>query len=109
MQALRQVTRQAWRASASQLRTYKDLPVHSSPYVEAWYNAREDMEMTAKITGPMLASGFLWGCLIPYVVYEAIVTELRDSEKCSGKSIMYCPQPVEAEPARGAPPAEDEE
>lgn len=98
MQALRELARHArQQLGQGQARTYKDLPFKTNPHVESWYNAREDMEMTAKITGPMLASGFFWGLVLPYVVYEAIIAELEDSQINSGKKLTLYPMPVEME------------
>ena len=100
MQALREACKHVSRSAVLRCRTYKGLPTHTSPYVEAWYNAREDMEMKATITGPMLASGFLWGCVIPYLTYELVVAELRDSEKDSGKEFTLLPQSVDFDTPR---------
>jgi hypothetical protein len=96
MQALREAGRHAVRCLAQRgsVRTYKDLPVHKNHFVEAWYNAREDMEMSAVITGPMLVSGFFWGLLVPYGVYEAIVSELRITEAATGKHFALMPDSV---------------
>ena len=109
MQALREIARHACRtAPGQQIRNYKGLPVKPNPYVEAWYNAREDMEMSATITGSMLAQGFFWGILVPAGVYELIVRELRASEEQSGKHLTFYPQHVELEPSPWAD-AEDSE
>jgi hypothetical protein len=101
MQSLREAGRHAVRCLAQRgsVRTYKDLPVHKNPFVEAWYDAREDMEMTATITGPMLVSGFFWGLLVPYVVFEAIVAEQRITEQATGKPFLLVPDTVDYEKA----------
>ena len=65
------------------------------------YNHREDLEMTATITAPMLASGFFWGFAVPYVVYEMIVAELR-TERERGHELELYPQAVTPEPGRAA-------
>jgi hypothetical protein len=93
--------------AGGQIRTYKDLPTKTNPHVESWYNAREDMEMTATITAPMLASGFFWGCVLPYVLYELIVSEMRDSEVHSGKKLTFYPQYVAPEPAISVLPRDE--
>lgn len=91
------------------MRTYKNLPTHKNPYVEAWYDAREDMEMTATITGPMLAKGFFWGLLLPYVVYEGIVAEFHASARHTGKEFTFMPASVEPESSGQQDDVADEE
>jgi hypothetical protein len=99
MQSLKDIARYACRhVHWGQSRTFKDLPKRKNKFVEAWYDQREDMEMTAKITPSMLAFGFMWGVLIPYIAYEAIVMELRSTPRAKGQTLMLYPDFVEKEP-----------
>lgn len=96
-------------AAPSGTRTFKDLPAHKNPYVEAWYDAREDMEMRAKITAPMLLSGFVWGLLVPYALFEAILAEQRESAKVTGQRLVFIPDAVGYGDTLAAAPADSEE
>lgn len=104
MQALKSAAGALARSlTQQQQRTYKNLPVKKNPFVEEWYNAREDMEMVAEITPGMLAKGFFWGILVPYGAYELIVAEMRASDKLVGRNYLLFPQDYELE---GATPSE---
>jgi hypothetical protein len=109
MQSLKDVARFACRSVRwGQSRNYKDLPVRKNKFVEQWYNQREDMEMTAQITPSMLAAGFLWGVLVPYITYEAIVMEFRLTPREKGQQLMLYPDYVPKEPGVSPPENEDE-
>lgn len=98
MQALKSAAGALARSlTQQQQRTYKNLPVKKNPFVEEWYNAREDMEMTAQITPGMLAKGFFWGMLVPYAAYELIVAEMRASDAVVGRNYLLFPQEFEYE------------
>jgi hypothetical protein len=98
MQSLRHLSRIISRGvTESQKRSYKDLPTKKNPYVEEWYNAREDMELKAQITPTMLAAGAFWGFVVPYFAYECIVAEMRQSDKLIGRNTKFFPQPIEDE------------
>ena len=101
MQALKRSTELAVTGVKSALhsRTYRHLPVKKNPYIEAWYNAREDMEYTSVITQGMLVTGFIWALAIPFVVYEGIITEFKTCERVLGsKHLKMYPEPVGYEP-----------
>lgn len=109
MQSLREGARALGRAvQAGQIRAYRDLPVRNNQFVERMYNHREDLEMTATITAPMLASGFFWGFAVPYVVYEMIVAELQEPRE-GGQQLELYPQAVPPEPGRAALDKAEEE
>jgi hypothetical protein len=76
--------------------------VRKNKYVEEWYDKREDLEMTAEITPSMLASGFLWGLLIPYLAYEVILMEFRYTPRANGQHLVFYPDYVEKEPGVSA-------
>lgn len=105
MQALRNAARACLRSlQQQQTRTYKDLPVKKNPHVEEWYNGREDLEMSARITPGMVAQGAFWGMVVPFFTYELIVAEFRVSDEKVGRKPLFFPDTVEFE---GAAPAEE--
>jgi hypothetical protein len=98
MQSLRNAARACLRSlQQQQTRTYKDLPVKKNPHVEEWYNAREDMEMTAEITPGMVAQGAFWGLVVPFFTYELIVAEFRASDEQKQRKLLLFPDSVEFE------------
>lgn len=108
MQALKSAAGALARSlTQQQQRSYKNLPVKKNPFVEEWYNAREDMEMTAEITPAMLAKGFFWGLVVPYAAYELIVAEMRASDANIGRKYLLFPQEFELEGGK-ATEGEDE-
>ena len=98
MQCLREAARTAVRGLQSGQKTFKDLPVNKSKHVERWYDRREDLELHQEITGPMLASGFFWGLVVPYLAYEALVAEFYYTPRNKGQELMLMPEPVPKEP-----------
>lgn len=92
MQCLRRIARglQQQQIGAGVARTFKDLPVRPNPHVERWYNAREDMEMTATITGRMLAQGFFWESCCHTRLMKQFASSWNPRNRSAARTSSWC-------------------